>query len=1041
MINHIRHVETVQAREASPTSLVVDTDHRIPNHTHSSVAVQNNTNDPRSYVAYVNNPRLRTKVSTSILRLAFLKRCRFLKRPPQIFRIKASSLTPLKSLIDAAQIAESKILENAIAFKQEEIRQLKHYLTMSDERGLLEPSDREIKNVQKALDRKFNWLKKQDATLWSKWPEKSFNSQADPCVKSLQHNQLPAKRKRNSFKKARRAQNKIKKLAKAALDSRSIINLTNIEIPPEAVVVLAKRIGFVPTSQANHLQTRIDANKALAKLCRDTKRLLFSYDPDVSTSLEPISEQDDGPNLPSCLRRPFCSTPVSSEDALVDGLCEDIFSVIDNMEPKTSRPNLNSYERLGLQWVLAEAEKGDLQFVKADKGGALCIIERSFMKELELQKLDDTSQFICLGEKDLVPDVFNSMLDLWRSGESQGYVSREESYNVVGLCETGRPSTLSIFKPGLPYYYGLLKIHKLNPNDLIPGKTIPLRLVNDLSQAPTVRSDKFLNWKFLQPLQEEFCKDLVKDSTEALGWLEDIAKSKSAGLSGFSWDFSSLYDNLSPEFVLEALTFAISELRSDWSNDFVGWLISLLELSLKSCFGKHGNSWYLNKSGIATGGSLSVSLANIAVYYAIRCAIYDSDNNPKELLSLRRFVDDLTGIWTGTFEEFIAWSDSVNQNLHKLGLSIKDNDVDPWDFIEPGAYTTFLDIKYMFSETGSLTTDINIKATDARVYLNYSSYHPRQTFPSIVYSQGLRYRRIINDDIKLFRRLDELKGCFIRSGYPKKMVENIFDDVVTRPRNLEYKKKEKKAPSVVMWTQTFGPETPVIKKVVKEANEMLQKCPVWSKNDKVISVVNRRPKNIGDMILKRKRLALSTGNTPGTNRCSPLINQNRSKKKGRPCTCCPMMSNSESIRSSATGKSFKLPEGNCKSRNVIYCAECSLCNKQYTGKSSNKLQTRIAGHRSHVGYEDGLIIESDERTLAEHLQEIHHLHSVDTFNSNYSFTVLELSPRNLDLAEQKWVNKLLTIEPFGLNKEKPGGVLGSFRSMVNRSLDLKIQCL
>ena len=194
------------------------------------------------------------------------------------------------------------------------------------------------------------------------------------------------------------------------------------------------------------------------------------------------------------------------------------------------------------------------------------------------------------------------------------------------------------------------------------------------------------------------------------------------------------------------------------------------------------------------------------------------------------------------------------------------------------------------------------------------------------------------------------------------------------------------------------------------------------------------------MILKRKRLALSTGKA-GTNRCSPLISQNRAKKKGRPCTCCPMMSNSGSIRSSATGKSFNLPEGNCKSRNVIYCAECSLCNKQYTGKSTIKLQTRIAGHRSHVGYEDGLTIESDERTLAEHLQEIHHLHSVDTFNSNYSFNVLELSPGNLDLAEQKWVNRLLTIQPFGLNKEKPGGVLGSFRSMANRSLDLKIQCL
>ena len=62
-------------------------------------------------------------------------------------------------------------------------------------------------------------------------------------------------------------------------------------------------------------------------------------------------------------------------------------------------------------------------------------------------------------------------------------------------------------------------------------------------------------------------------------------------------------------------------------------------------------------------------------------------------------------------------------------------------------YTTFLDVKYLFSNSGCLITDINIKPTDVRVYLHYSSFHPRQTSPSIVYGQGLRYRRIINDNI------------------------------------------------------------------------------------------------------------------------------------------------------------------------------------------------------------------------------------------------------------------------------------------------------
>ncbi len=128
----------------------------------------------------------------------------------------------------------------------------------------------------------------------------------------------------------------------------------------------------------------------------------------------------------------------------------------------------------------------------------------------------------------------------------------------------------------------------------------------------------------------------------------------------------------------------------------------------------------------------------------------------------------------------------------------------------------------------------------------------------------------------------------------------------------------------------------------------------------------------------------------------------------------------------------------------MYCAQCNLCNKQYTGKSTNKLQTRIVGHRSHVGYDsdyDDIINESDEKTLAEHLQEAHIFSSVDQFNSKFLFTVLEVSPRNLDQSEQRWADKLMTLRPFGLNKEKPGGISSSTSSMCRRSLDLKIQRL
>ena len=126
--------------------------------------------------------------------------------------------------------------------------------------------------------------------------------------------------------------------------------------------------------------------------------------------------------------------------------------------------------------------------------------------------------------------------------------------------------------------------------------------------------------------------------------------------------------------------------------------------------------------------------------------------------------------------------------------------------------TVFLDIKFRFDDQIGLVTDINIKKTDARAYLHYNSYHPRQTFPSIVYSQALRYRRIINSDATLRERLDDLTLCFINSGYPNNMIRGIMDDVAKRKITLDYRKKDAGAPFPVVWVQTFGPATPEISK-------------------------------------------------------------------------------------------------------------------------------------------------------------------------------------------------------------------------------------
>ena len=128
-----------------------------------------------------------------------------------------------------------------------------------------------------------------------------------------------------------------------------------------------------------------------------------------------------------------------------------------------------------------------------------------------------------------------------------------------------------------------------------------------------------------------------------------------------------------------------------------------------------------------------MQLANITVYHIMREAVYSKPllmNNVKEA---KRYIDDGAGFYAG-YRLFI------DESMIK----------------ELGDYVLFIDIQFCFDLRGRLQTDLYVKPTDARSYLNFNSAHPRHTFSGIVYSQCLRLRRIINNQNRLAKRLNEL---------------------------------------------------------------------------------------------------------------------------------------------------------------------------------------------------------------------------------------------------------------------------------------------
>jgi hypothetical protein len=67
------------------------------------------------------------------------------------------------------------------------------------------------------------------------------------------------------------------------------------------------------------------------------------------------------------------------------------------------------------------------------------------------------------------------------------------------------------------------------------------------------------------------------------------------------------------------------------------------------------------------------------------------------------------------------------------------------------------------------------------------------------------------------------------------------------------------------------------------------------------------------------------------------------------CKCCRHMQYSSSCTSNVTVKQYKLIcTVNCKSANIIYILECSVCGLQYVGESKQPVHKRLNGDRSDL---------------------------------------------------------------------------------------------
>ena len=109
---------------------------------------------------------------------------------------------------------------------------------------------------------------------------------------------------------------------------------------------------------------------------------------------------------------------------------------------------------------------------------------------------------------------------------------------------------------------------------------------------------------------------------------------------------------------------------------------------------------------------------------------------------------------------------------------------------------------------------------------------------------------------------------------------------------------------------------------------------------------------------------------------------------------------------------------------------CKLCDKNYIGRTTRMLRCRVNEHRAMFykllndpNVDLSMSNDPDSYCLGKHLIDDHGRLSRSDFNDSYQiFILLNSSPRSLDINEHKWIQRLKTIKPFGINSVDPFGI-------------------
>ena len=236
-----------------------------------------------------------------------------------------------------------------------------------------------------------------------------------------------------------------------------------------------------------------------------------------------------------------------------------------------------------------------------------------------------------------------------------------------------------------------------------------------------------------------------------------------------------MYNYIDPAYAIPIIEKLINdfELKNLLPNDFPKvFILKALCLIMTHNIFQFGPTFWLQKIGTAMGTPVACTWATLYYGYHEINTLLPLFN--RDLITLKRLIDDKFGCWVGTREKFNLFKRITNN----FGLL-------KWEFSPLTTKLDFLDL-HLKINNGKIYCKTYEKPHNLYQYIPYNSSHSPYCKNAIIQSLCFRYYHLNDSNLDYLNQVQKLYDRLKRRGYPPNFTKNL---IIKTTKLLEKTKK------------------------------------------------------------------------------------------------------------------------------------------------------------------------------------------------------------------------------------------------------------